>query len=170
MRTSRIALSTALVAVIAASAVGCTTSDDTETVEVYTPELAISDPWVKAVDDGMTGVFGEFANETDQEVHIVGASTDAAAMVELHETVDGDDGSMMMQEVDGGFTVAPGETLTLEPGGLHLMLMGVTEAIEPGDEIAVTLEFAGGATEEFTATAKEYSGANEEYTGDGDEE
>ena len=42
--------------------------------------------------------------------------------VEMHETVD-DDGVSRMRPIANA-TIAPGETLKFEPGGMHLMLMG----------------------------------------------
>ncbi|MDT0330679.1 copper chaperone PCu(A)C [Nocardiopsis lambiniae] len=132
--------------------------------------FSITDPWVKAVtaEDGMTGVFGEIANGSDAEIVIVSAGHPAAETVELHEVVtEGADATM--REIDGGFPVAPRGARTLEPGGDHIMLMGLTEDLEPGTEATVTVEFADGSTAAFTAPVKEYAGANEEYDGDGHE-
>ena len=130
--------------------------------------ITITDPWVKAVDEGMTAAFGEITNDTDEALVLVSASTAASPMIELHETVADDAGTAMMQEKDGGFTIEPGDTLTLEPGGIHIMLMGVEDPIAAGDEVDFTLTFEDGSTVDFTATAKEFSGANEEYAGDGE--
>ncbi|WP_297082712.1 copper chaperone PCu(A)C [uncultured Demequina sp.] len=131
-------------------------------------EITITDPWVKAVDDGMTAAFGELTNGTDQAIVLVSAATDASPMVELHETVTGDDGAAMMMHKEDGFTIEPGESLVMEPGGNHIMLMGVDEPIEVGAEVELSLAFEDGSTFEFTAVAKEFAGANEEYSGDED--
>jgi len=133
-------------------------------------EITITDPWVKAVDDGMTAAFGELTNGTDQAIVLVTASTAASPMVELHETVTGDDGAAMMMHKEDGFTIEPGESLLMEPGGNHIMLMGVTEPIEVGAEVDFTLTFDDGSTFEFAAVAKEFAGANEEYDADHDDE
>lgn len=69
-----------------------------------------------------------------------GASTEVAASVELHETIEGDDGTMGMQPVDAQLEIAPGRTVRLEPGGLHLMLVDV-DRLEVGDTVTVTLEW-----------------------------
>lgn len=126
----------------------------------------MSDSWVKAVDEGMTAAFGVLSNGGDSGVTLVAASAPAAAMVEIHEVVMGPGGDMVMQPKEGGVTVAPGSSATLEPGGDHIMLMDVVDAIQPGDEIPLTLEFADGSTLEVTATAKEFTGGNEEYVPD----
>lgn len=128
--------------------------------------VTVSDAWVKAVDEGMTAAFGVLSNGGDAEVTLVSATTPAAAMVEIHEVVMGAGGDMVMQPKEGGVMVAPGSSATLEPGGDHLMLMDVDAAIEPGDEVTLTLEFADGSTLQVTATAKEFTGGNEEYVPD----
>ncbi|WP_234996423.1 copper chaperone PCu(A)C [Demequina sp. NBRC 110054] len=142
----------------------CSSDSAAETAE----SLTVTDAWVKAVDDGMTAAFGLVENTTDEAVTIVGASTDASTMVQLHETVADDSGNTTMQEVDGGFTVEPGETLTLEPGGNHIMFMDITEPLEAGAEVDITLELEDGSEVPFTAVVKEFSGAQEEYTADMD--
>ncbi|WP_084039098.1 copper chaperone PCu(A)C [Demequina sp. NBRC 110053] len=154
----------ALAALTVAALTGCASASDDAAGD--SGEITITDPWVKAVDEGMTAAFGELTNGTDQAIVLVAASTDASPMIELHETVTGDDGAAMMQQKEAGFTIEPGESLLMEPGGNHIMLMGVEEPIEVGAEVDFTLSFEDGETFEFTAVAKEFSGANEEYEGD----
>ena len=81
-----------------------------------------------------------------QADRLVGAYTDAADSVELHETTTSDTGTVGMQAVDALDLPADG-TLVLEPGGYHLMLVGA-DAMEVGDTIEVTLtwEVAGAMT------------------------
>ncbi|RKS05156.1 hypothetical protein DFP74_0747 [Nocardiopsis sp. Huas11] len=130
----------------------------------------ITDPWIKAatVDDGMTAVFGEIGNGSDTDVTIVAAEHEAAGEVELHEGVT-EGADTTMREIEGGFAVPAGGSRVLEAGGDHIMLMDLSEDLEPGTETTVTVEFADGSTAEFTAPVKEFSGANEEYDGGGEE-
>ncbi|WP_326554384.1 copper chaperone PCu(A)C [Micromonospora sp. NBC_01813] len=124
-------------------------------------ELVVQDPWVKAADDGMTAVFGVLVNDTTADVTITSVTTDISP-VELHEMAMSD-GAMVMREKDGGIVVPAGGSHTLEPGGDHIMLMDIARPVQPGDEIALTLTFADGATSEFTAVAKPFAGAEESY-------
>lgn len=78
-------------------------------------------------------------NDQDAADRLIGASTDAASAVELHETTMSDDGTMGMQPVDGLDVPADG-TLTLEPGGLHLMLIDA-DRMDVGATVMVTLEW-----------------------------
>lgn len=128
--------------------------------------LTVTDPWVKATDTDMTGVFASIENTSGHDVVIESATVEGASMTELHETIVQSDGSSLMQPVEGGFAIADGETLTLEPGGNHIMPMGLEAPIEPGDEVAVTLTLDDGTEVDFTAVAKEYTGAEETYAPD----
>ncbi|MGD2060714.1 MAG: copper chaperone PCu(A)C [Acidimicrobiia bacterium] len=80
-----------------------------------------------------TAVGGEEADR------LLGGSTGAAASVEVHETVMGDDGTMGMQPVDGLDLPAGGE-LVLEPGGYHMMLIDA-DRMKVGDVVEVTLSW-----------------------------
>lgn len=132
--------------------------------------VTIDDAWVKSAPDGMTAAFGILTNSGDDDVTISSAQTDAAERIELHETVaDASSGGTTMREVDGGFVIPAGGTLALEPGGSHLMLMGVTDAIEAGEEVSFTLTFADGSTLTFPAAAKDFTGAQEHYESDHDD-
>lgn len=128
--------------------------------------LSMTDPWVKSADKGMTAAFGTLVNNTDKEVTVVSATSPAAAEVELHEMAESD-GKMVMREKEGGLVIPPHGSHRLEPGGDHLMLMGIKDKVRPGDEVGFTLTLADGGTVTFTAVAKAFAGANEEYQGDG---
>ena len=132
--------------------------------------LAISDAWVKAADGGMSAAFGELSNRGDDDITIVAAEAAVSPRLELHETAANDAGEMMMREVEGGFVVPAAGSLTLEPGGNHIMLMDLSHALMAGDEITITLALSDGSSLEFTAPVKDFAGGNENYDGDMDGE
>ncbi|SIN86947.1 copper chaperone PCu(A)C [Agromyces cerinus] len=124
--------------------------------------VTVTDAWVKAGDDGMTALFGMLDNGGAASITLSGAETDAAETAELHETVE-TDGAMTMREKEGGFEIAAGGHLMLEPGANHVMLMGLTGPLQAGDEVTVTLSFSDGSTLDVVAPVKDYQGANEQY-------
>lgn len=130
--------------------------------------VTVEDAWVKSADSGMSAAFGQIENTGDVDVTVVSVTSPASSALELHETVEDETGEMVMREKDGGFTVPAGGTLALEPGANHIMLMDLTDPVVAGDEVTFTLTFSDDSTLEFTAPAKDYSGANENYVG-GDE-
>jgi copper(I)-binding protein len=113
----------------------------------------------------MSAAFGELTNAGSEDVTVVSATTEASSMLELHETVENETGEMVMREIEGGFSVPAGDTLTLVPGGNHIMLMDLVDPLEAGEEVTFTLTFSDDSTYEFTAPVKDYSGANENYVG-----
>lgn len=128
--------------------------------------LSVSDAWVKAADSGMTAAFGAVVNTSDRPVTITGASTPAAGMTELHQTIE-ENGTAKMQQVSA-FNVEADNQLTLMPGGDHLMLMDLTGPIAAGDDVNITLNCKDAGTVSFTAQARTYAGANESYDPNGE--
>ena len=180
MRTRTAQLGLVLFAVVALA--GCSSSPDTTEPETSEPDASesetsapagesvqVTDAWVKAADSGMSGAFGEIENTGDADVTIVSITSPASTVLELHETVENESGEMVMREKEGGFTIAAGGTLTLEPGGNHVMLMDLVDPVQAGDEVTFTLAFSDGSSLDFTAPAKDFAGANETYEGDAGE-
>lgn len=133
--------------------------DDTPAAE----SLTVSSAWAKAADSGMTAAFAELENTGDTDLHIVSAASTVAGSTELHEMAPGDGGTMVMRETEDGFVVPARSTHALEPGGDHIMLMGLLEPITPGTDVVFTLTFDDGSTTEFSAQVRDFSGAQEEY-------
>ena len=98
-----------------------------------------------------------------------GEPTDSESAMESDdsESMDsGDSGSMGTDDSDGGsammgmkevekIDIPAGETVTLEPGGFHIMLMELKGQIKAGDTIPVTLTFEKAGTVEVDATAQD---------------
>jgi len=71
---------------------------------------------------------------------LISAETDVAEAAELHETTMDDKGVMRMDRAFD-FEVPAGGSAVLEPGGKHIMLIGMKEDLSAGDKIDVTLNF-----------------------------
>ncbi|MFD1659520.1 copper chaperone PCu(A)C [Streptomyces caeni] len=124
--------------------------------------VTVKDPWVKAADSKMTGVFGTLVNNTDAEITVVSGASTASKTVELHETADVN-GKPMMRPKEGGFVIPAKGSHVLQPGSDHVMLMDLAKAVKPGDEVTVTLTLKDGRTVKFTAVAKAFAGGKENY-------
>lgn len=85
----------------------------------------------------MRAAYLTIENRSDEVLRITSASSPEFGRVELHETVIENDVARM-RPVDT-LEIAPGDNVTLERGGLHLMLMQPVPAADRGDE--VTLNF-----------------------------
>ncbi|MGI9579434.1 MAG: copper chaperone PCu(A)C [Microthrixaceae bacterium] len=71
-----------------------------------------------------------------------------------HSDEDHRDGMMSMQEVSA-IAIPAGETIALEPGGFHVMLLELTNDLATGDSVDVTLSFENGYEETVTAEVRD---------------
>jgi len=77
----------------------------------------------------------------------------------VHQVVNG-----VMSHKDGGIRIAPGKTAILEPGGLHVMLMGLKKTILPGTKVDLKLTFKGAKPVALKLTAKSSASGEETYS------
>jgi copper(I)-binding protein len=130
-----------------------------------------SDVWVKAVPElmdgtGMTGLFGVFENSTDEDISIVGGTTDPALTLtplETHEVLSNSAGEMVMQKVAGGIVIPAHGSVTLSPGGYHVMFLDLLRPIAVGEDVSATITFSNGTTLDVTAVSRDISNAQESY-------
>lgn len=88
-------------------------------------------------------------NNGDEADRLVSVETDAADIVEIHNVIM--DGTVMQMEPQhDGVEIPAGEELALEPGGYHIMLIGLTESLIAGEEITATLHFEHAGEVEIT--------------------
>ena len=96
-----------------------------------------------------SAVYMMLTNPGDSPDRLISAAADVAGAVEIHESImDGD--MMRMQQVSGGIEIPANGQVELKPGGLHVMLIGLTRDLNPGETFPVTLQFeqAGAVTVE----------------------
>jgi len=106
--------------------------------------IGVADAWMRpTIGQGKTtAAYMTITNMGDEDDVLVAVRSAKAKAVELHQTSMTATGVMQMREVEGGLPVAAGGTIELAPGGTHLMIMGLDEALAAGGELALTLEFA----------------------------
>ncbi|MCG8429014.1 MAG: copper chaperone PCu(A)C [Chromatiales bacterium] len=114
----------------------------------------VSDPFVRAVPPGQknSASFMKIMNHSGKDQAVVGAESPVAEVVELH-THTMVDGMMRMRQVEK-IDLPAGETVVLQPGGLHVMLIGLKQDLMPGKDVDVTLKFDDGSTKQITAPIK----------------
>jgi copper(I)-binding protein len=116
------------------------------------PQLVVEAAWVRAPAPGtdVGAAYFTVRNTGHETATIVGICSPAAAMAMLHETsVDGGTARMRPRE---RLEIAPGQTIALKPGGLHVMLHGLKRTLAVGESVPLTLQLADG--EELAVTAQ----------------
>lgn len=83
----------------------------------------------------------QITNQSGQDDVLVAAKADASAMTELHTHIESGDGVMMMRQIKGGIPLAAGETVVMQRGGDHVMMMGLNGGLKNGAMVQITLTF-----------------------------
>ena len=104
-------------------------------------KLSIAHPHSFATPPGSSTAAGYLAitNNGSEPDRLVGVDSNfPRAMIHKSEL---EDGVMKMNHQKEGVVIPAGETITFEPGGLHLMFMGLAGALKEGEKADVTLHF-----------------------------
>ncbi|MCV0427090.1 MAG: copper chaperone PCu(A)C [Roseibium sp.] len=105
-------------------------------------DLSLSHAWTRATPPKAKagGGFVEIVNNGSETDRLIAASSDVAGKTEIHEMAV-TDGVMKMRKLDNGIEIPAGETVKLQPGGLHIMFMGLNQSFEEGTSVPVILTF-----------------------------
>jgi periplasmic copper chaperone A len=101
--------------------------------------IEIKDAWARATPGGAQTGAAYLTLLSPTGDRLTGVTSPAAEKAELHQMTN-DGGVMKMREVSA-IDLPPGTPVSLKPGGLHVMLMGLQHPLEPGQSLPVTLQF-----------------------------
>jgi copper(I)-binding protein len=108
-------------------------------------EVVIDNAYVRGVPPGQpnSAAFMQIVNNGSTGHALVSGGSSAAQVVELHtHTMEG--GMMRMRQVEK-IDLPVGESVSLQPGGLHVMLIGLKQKLVPGETVDLTLNFEDGS-------------------------
>lgn len=116
--------------------------------------LEITAPFTRATlpNAPVAGGFFTITNTGDSADRLVSVTSPIARQSQIHEmSMEGD--VMKMRQLSDGLVIPAGESVTLSPGGYHLMFMGLSAPVKEGDLVPVTLTFekAGSITIDLPA-------------------
>lgn len=117
--------------------------------------VVVEDAWARSsptVAD-TAAVYLTIANDSSEEEVIVGADSDRCDSMQIHETAMVGD-VMEMRRLEE-LLVPAGRAVQMEPGGLHLMCLGVNEPLVLGDTFIVDLESRGGSSLTFEVVVED---------------
>jgi periplasmic copper chaperone A len=107
-----------------------------------TSSIAVQQPWARATPAGATtgAVYMTLNNKTGSADRLIGASSDAADKLQIHE-MKVVNGVMQMRQLDNGLPIPAGGSVVLEPSSYHVMLIGLKKPLAPGETFPLTLTF-----------------------------
>ena len=112
------------------------------TQSAWAANISVTNVWARATMPGQKVSGAYMQIQSDADARLIGASSPAVPRVEVHEMkMDGD--IMRMREVQS-VDLPKGKTVSLEPGGFHIMLMNLPKPIAAGDVIPLTLVVESG--------------------------
>ena len=104
----------------------------------HAQHVKVEDGWVRATVAGQKATGAFMAITADQDMTLVGVSTPVAGVSQVHEMVMQND-VMRMAELKAGLPLPAGQTVTLKPGGYHLMFMDLKQPVKEGQTLDVTI-------------------------------
>ncbi len=107
--------------------------------------LQVTDAWIRLVPEvaSASAAYFKLVNASDQARVLVGVQSELADSVEMHTTVskNGLMGMERMVEV----AIPAAKVVLFEPGGKHVMLIGLHQPLKAGDVHTMHLQFADGS-------------------------
>ena len=102
--------------------------------------IQVQHAWSRPAMAGHTGVVYLTITDHGAPDQLTGVASIDADKAELHQSFN-DNGVMKMRPV-ASLPIPSGKSVTLQPGGYHIMLMGLKHALSAGDSVPLTLDFA----------------------------
>jgi copper(I)-binding protein len=107
--------------------------------------LRVADSWARSQADSSrpSGGYATLANGSADTIVVTQVRCEGVGRTEIHETTTAD-GMMRMRRIPE-LVVLPGATVTMRPGGLHLMLMDLAAPLVAGQSVSCRLTLRSGA-------------------------
>ena len=108
----------------------------------WAANISVSDAWARVTMPGQAVGGAYMQIQSDVDARLLSVSSPVSARVEVHEMkMDGD--VMRMRELKA-IDLPKGKTVSLEPGGFHIMLIKLKKPIAAGDIVPLTLVVESG--------------------------
>ncbi|KAK0341319.1 hypothetical protein LTR94_026855, partial [Friedmanniomyces endolithicus] len=102
--------------------------------------VTAADAWCRPTPNGARAGACYVTLKSSGDDRLVSASSARASDLQIHE-MKTQNGMMTMGELKDGLPLPAGEAVALSPGGVHLMLMELTQPLLAGDQVPLTLVF-----------------------------
>jgi len=119
-------------------------------------EIQVGGAWIRSAPPTAKALaaYMVISNASQEPVKLVSVDSPDFSAVEVHQSMV-HQGRMHMMAVEN-LEIAPGKSLTLNPGGYHLMLMDPRKMLKSGDRVLLRLQFDTGEALSVNAVVKKH--------------
>lgn len=130
--------------------------------------ITVSHAWTEETGAMAHGieVYLTIGNSGEEPDRLIAAETDFTEAGVFQASILDDDGSLIIKEVPA-IQIAAGQALTMQPGGVHIVLQDVKRHLEGGEHFDMTLTFANAGTIEIEVEVEH--GEDHDHDHDGHE-
>ena len=123
-------------------------------------KLHVSGAYIRTMPPGRTTTAGflTIVNHGAADCKVISASSPLSNRIEFHEHLHSD-GMMRMRPVDSGIVLPAGEAVIFKPGGLHIMLFNIEQALVGGDTTQLQFNTEHCGSVEFSAEVRSLKAA-----------
>ncbi len=113
--------------------------------------IDVTNPYVRGVPPGQpnSAAFMTITSKAGEDHALVAAESGVSKVVELHTHVM-EEGMMKMRKIEK-IDLPAGQSVNLQPGGLHVMLIGLQQELVPDRPVTINLVFDDGSKKEIQA-------------------
>ena len=118
-------------------------------------DLVVKNAWVRMpppVSDS-AAAYLELHNTSEAAIHLTAVTTDVADMAMMHKSVQ--QGNIRKMQTSKHVLIPAQSSVIFEPGGSHIMLMGLHKSLHDGDEVYFKLHFSEGSTQSIILEVKD---------------
>ncbi len=118
--------------------------------------LAVQDAWIRVTPGAdIAAAYMTLRNAGPAAITVTGVESPIAGHAMIHETqVEAGQSKMRPHEQ---LVVAPGATVKLQPGGLHVMLHDLKQPLAVGEKVPLVIQLSGGGSVSAMATVRPLS-------------
>lgn len=130
------------------------TAIETKVQATAAESIKIVEPYIRAMPPGqkVTAMFMRMENSSSAMQNLVSVETTVSDHIELHQHKM-TDGMMEMGQVEN-ISIDANSTASLEPGGYHIMLIGLKKDLQPGEIVDIKLLFKDGSSKTVKTEVK----------------
>lgn len=122
---------------------------------IYSQQISIKDAWARPAAKGSnSALYFTAINNSINSDTLIRVESNAADIVEIHESFKNENGMIGMRAVD--YVVIPSKSeIKFMPGGFHVMLIDTKKNLKIGDTVNVTLRFKHSKEIKLKATVRD---------------